>query len=542
MGDPIREPRSATPQSLFPAGMPVRFSPDGEYFALPVCLTHSQGRTGPGREPTESCFGEIDIYRLTAQGPAKERTLPHLAWVDDLAFSLDSGFLIAGTCESVNGLSHACRERKISVVQIRSGDSERLEFLTPSTQHFAVGSTGAIARTEQRSIIVSNRTGSAFRRLDIAENVSITMLTFGAGERLLAAGTGDGRIFLRRLTAEDINDGWSALHGHSSPIAGLQFSEDGERLISSSADGTVLLHRTSQNHSLGRLLATHSHGTTAVAFDPNGRMVISGGWDGTIKLWRTLVRRSVSRSCSANPGWTAKPGRVSGVQPEWKRDCVDQSRRAGGHGLVAFLGFADASIHRQSCAPGRTDLQRLSSGFAMDRAEQVLDGIHRGCPNAQSGWAGPALLRRLDPCAGVHAKWRTTHWRRDRWKNRGLGFHRRPTQASAVRQSSKGRHQRDARSAGNTAGGRWQRRCRRMGRSSRRRIRASAPGIGRRWRESDRRDGFPSHRADPRDWHSGRGDLDFGIFATPSSSANPETRIRGELAGRQSRRQSSCCR
>jgi WD40 repeat protein len=285
VGQAIREPPTAAPESLFPFGPPVRFSANGTHFARAICQIVSEGGTRPDGDSVRSCSGQVEIYRLTDNGPVTERTIRHPAWVEELAFGVDAGLLIAKACRGV-GRANTCIDRQAGVVHLASGNLESLKGFTPSLQHLAVSSGGIVARSEQRTITLSDKTGSTFKTLEIAENVEITMMAFGAGERLFAVGTGDGRIFLRRLSARGIDDVWSVLHGHGSLVSGLNFSEDGERLISSSVDGTVLTHRVSQAHNLGHVLGTHPRGTTAVAFNPDGQVAITGGWDGTINLWR----------------------------------------------------------------------------------------------------------------------------------------------------------------------------------------------------------------------------------------------------------------
>src|SRR5207248_826492 len=78
----------------------------------------------------------------------------------------------------------------------------------------------------------------------------------------------------------------TTLQGQAGGVQGVALSANGERLASSSEDGTVWLWETGS----GRQLATlrgHIGQVWGVAISANGEQVASGGFDGTVKVWET---------------------------------------------------------------------------------------------------------------------------------------------------------------------------------------------------------------------------------------------------------------
>jgi WD40 repeat protein len=147
---------------------------------------------------------------------------------------------------------------------------------------FAVSPRGLVAAASNNSIQLLTKSGGLFRELLKPYAQSISALSFGHSEQLIAAGTTDGRIFLIDLT--NLRDVEHLLTGHASAVSSLSFSSDGERLVSASADGTILVHRASMNR-LARVLGRHGRPVSTVAFSPDGRLVISGASDQRINFW-----------------------------------------------------------------------------------------------------------------------------------------------------------------------------------------------------------------------------------------------------------------
>jgi WD40 repeat protein len=64
----------------------------------------------------------------------------------------------------------------------------------------------------------------------------------------------------------------------------VNFSPDGERIISGGYDGTIKLWR--RDGTFINAFKGAQGKVSSVSFSPDGERIISGGYDGTIKLWR----------------------------------------------------------------------------------------------------------------------------------------------------------------------------------------------------------------------------------------------------------------
>ena len=107
------------------------------------------------------------------------------------------------------------------------------------------------------------------------------------GQRVASAGH-DRTIRLWRASGRQDQ---AVLLGHSGAVSGLEFSQDGRRLVSASynqpdlpGDGTLRFWETSPDNTLP-ILAGHTSYVYPVAFSPDGRWIASGSWDKTARLW-----------------------------------------------------------------------------------------------------------------------------------------------------------------------------------------------------------------------------------------------------------------
>ena len=75
-----------------------------------------------------------------------------------------------------------------------------------------------------------------------------------------------------------------SLKGHTSAILKMDFSPDGERLVSASRDHTLKLWDVSTGRELGTLVG-HTDEVISVDFSPDGRRLATAGRDDTVRFW-----------------------------------------------------------------------------------------------------------------------------------------------------------------------------------------------------------------------------------------------------------------
>ena len=74
------------------------------------------------------------------------------------------------------------------------------------------------------------------------------------------------------------------LLGHTAPVRSVQFSPDGQTLVSGGWDSTIRLWK--RDGTLLNTLKGHRSGIYEVVFSPNGQQIASASTDGTIRLWK----------------------------------------------------------------------------------------------------------------------------------------------------------------------------------------------------------------------------------------------------------------
>jgi WD40 repeat protein len=111
----------------------------------------------------------------------------------------------------------------------------------------------------------------------------------------LAAGTVEGPILVlpRGLDGKPVE-----LSGHTSAVTALGFGAKGERLASSSLDGSVRLWDVRDSEREPIVLSGHSGWVWAVAFSPDGAELVSGGADRTVRTWPTRAIPMLDAICS----------------------------------------------------------------------------------------------------------------------------------------------------------------------------------------------------------------------------------------------------
>ena len=128
--------------------------------------------------------------------------------------------------------------------------------------------------SRSRELAVTALTG--VRQTDLALLLSLEALksadTFEARNSLLTALQAQSRIE-------------HYLPGHSAGVRSLAISPDGRRLVSGSADNTLIIWDTTTDQPIGAPLTGHAGWINSVAFSPDGKQIASASTDQTIRLW-----------------------------------------------------------------------------------------------------------------------------------------------------------------------------------------------------------------------------------------------------------------
>ncbi len=152
----------------------------------------------------------------------------------------------------------------------------------PDGQQLAAGAeSGAVSLWNLAEIAADSR------EFAIPGVVPSPVMALSSDRKLLATTATIQQRFA--IVVRDLSTGAikQTITGHEGPILALDFSRDGTKLVSGSADKTARVWNLAdpQTPELGRFLA-HRAEVTAVAFFPDGQQLVSGGADKTLKIWK----------------------------------------------------------------------------------------------------------------------------------------------------------------------------------------------------------------------------------------------------------------
>jgi len=131
--------------------------------------------------------------------------------------------------------------------------------------------------------------------------VGCTRVAFSADSRWFAAGNHLGHVRIAKMPGgfhqlasylfsgaprvkRWLESDYITFSAHIGSVTGLVFSPEGNRLASSSEDGTIKIWDAKSGQEI-LTLRGHTGGVNSVAFSPDGQRLISGGTDGTVRIW-----------------------------------------------------------------------------------------------------------------------------------------------------------------------------------------------------------------------------------------------------------------
>ena len=108
---------------------------------------------------------------------------------------------------------------------------------------------------------------------------SVTCVNFSPDGQRVVSGSEDGTLKLWSFDGEEIK----TVKGHEKKITSISFSPNGQRVVSGSEDG--ILKVWSLDGKEIKTFKGHKESITSVTFNSNGQRVVSGSEDGILKVW-----------------------------------------------------------------------------------------------------------------------------------------------------------------------------------------------------------------------------------------------------------------
>ena len=293
----------------------VAYSPDGKYFVtgdqsgkvtlfdsetkeLLVEHEHSQYVHAVAFDPegrkfaSASSDGTIRVYGAPV-GDLLQELSGHTDGVVSLCFSADGRKLLSGSYDNTSILWNLTTSSQIQRLRGHSWWVRSAQFSPDNERIVTVGEDG--------KAVVWQRTTKAgpyeIQTEFIRHRGPIHAAKFSPNGKLIATAGVDGRVLLwnpdqvqkvdiaRRI--DDLPDPpapYREFIGHQKAVHGLDFSPDGERLVSASEDNVVRIWQVRSGEEVANLRG-HTSYVLDCQFSPDGSQILSAGRDQQVKLW-----------------------------------------------------------------------------------------------------------------------------------------------------------------------------------------------------------------------------------------------------------------
>lgn len=132
----------------------------------------------------------------------------------------------------------------------------------------------------------------------------INALSFGPGDRFLAAGSQKGEVTLWTMTADPPSKRIfrsPSVSENQSSVNDLGFSADG-RTIAVAVDNKIELWDVVTGQKLERSFVGHRGMVTSISFSPNGTHMATGSYDGSVIIWDFSTAEVIAKFASINLG------------------------------------------------------------------------------------------------------------------------------------------------------------------------------------------------------------------------------------------------
>ncbi|KAF9438521.1 hypothetical protein BGZ76_007195 [Entomortierella beljakovae] len=209
----------------------------------------------------------------------------HKENVTGVAFSSNNEQIISSSWDSTVRLWNIKNKDCISTSQFRTRRVTSVAF-SPNSDQAAYGTHCAL------SIFPNNKQDNgAVRIWDIAtgdiistlqgHKEHVTSIAYSPQGDSIVSTSEDKTIILWDIENEEI---LQKFVGHKGFVYSASFSPDGERIISGSKDKTVRIWDVEDGECI-QTLEGHEDCVSCVAYSPNGELIASGSWDRTIQIW-----------------------------------------------------------------------------------------------------------------------------------------------------------------------------------------------------------------------------------------------------------------
>jgi len=155
---------------------------------------------------------------------------------------------------------------------------------SPDGKRLASGSYDGTA-----TVIWDTKTGAVLTTL---EGFLVLSVAFSPDGLKLATSSLDGIIQVCRTNNTELLLEFKA---HTSGVYGIEWSRDGQQLISASNDNTVRFWNSSTGCQVGQPCTGHTHWICSLAIASDGSFIATASYDKTVRVWSTKTHQQIGQ-------------------------------------------------------------------------------------------------------------------------------------------------------------------------------------------------------------------------------------------------------
>jgi len=134
---------------------------------------------------------------------------------------------------------------------------------------------------------------------------------------------------------------YMTLHGHTDMVSSVEFSRDGQHIVTASDDKTARIWDTQTYSQAGDPLTGHTDAVRSASFSLDGKLVVSASYDGTVRIWNAKSKAHEQ---------VGKPFTGHGHNGVWEALFLPNGKHvvSASHGSILFW---DTATHAEIAMP-----------------------------------------------------------------------------------------------------------------------------------------------------------------------------------------------
>ncbi|HBE67002.1 MAG TPA: hypothetical protein DDW52_02530 [Planctomycetaceae bacterium] len=248
----------------------------------PVFTPNGQSLVCAGKFQKRSSAVVFDVATGETQGPA----MPGPTILTSLALTADGERLATGYANGVVTLWDFESRQSLWSVAAHTAKIDGLDFDSDGSRLVSASGDQTLKVIDVTDGTILQTCGPVGYRVRCAD-------FHPDGKEFASAGLRSGNLSTAKIWDAETGELIRELVGHVGAVASIEYSRDGERIVTGGEDGTIRIWDANSGQEL-KTLAGHDASVQSASMSPDGRQVASGGDDGTIRIWDVQTTRKLT--------------------------------------------------------------------------------------------------------------------------------------------------------------------------------------------------------------------------------------------------------